>query len=71
MVVKLNAKKLFVILAKQKVTVQELAKAAGCSTTTLQRISIDEEKNKPLQTVTVGKLAAALDVDVTELLADA
>lgn len=70
MVVKLNAKKLFVILARQKVTVQELAEAAGCSTTTLQRINVDEKKNKPLQTVTVGKLAAALNVDVAELLAE-
>ncbi len=66
MVFRIDVKKLFALCASKQMTVRELAEIAKCSTATLMRAC----KNKPLRALTVGKLAAALNVDVTELLAE-
>ena len=64
---KLNRRKLLRLVAKKKLTQVQLAKLAGIADSTVSRILT---RNQPVQLVTVGKLAAALGVDIFEILDD-
>lgn len=57
--------KLDTALAKNCMTLKELSKKSKVSTAVLYKVG--KEKGN-LRTVTVGKIAKALDVDVTELI---
>lgn len=62
----LSIERLRIATARKQMTVAELLKLAHVSTLTWQRI----KRNSEVNTKTAGKLAAVLDVDVTELLAN-
>ncbi len=62
----LNTKKIEVALARKEKTFSELYKDARISTVTAGRV----RKGLPVQPKIAGKLAAALGVDVSELIDD-
>lgn len=61
----INKMKLDTILAKNCMTLRELSEKSKVSTAVLYKIGKDSSN---LRTVTVGKIAKALNVDVTELI---
>lgn len=63
---KIDKKKLYLVCADKCLSVSETVKKAGCSTMTYHRIN----NEKPLQSVTVGKIAKFLCVDAKELVED-
>lgn len=62
---KINKNNLDTALAKNCMTLKELSEKSKVATAVLYKIGKD---NSNLRTVTVGKIAKALNVDVTELL---
>jgi DNA-binding Xre family transcriptional regulator len=63
---KINKKKYLILLAKKCMTVTELARLSGVSTVTLGKLR-NGSVGKP---ETIGKIAKALEVDVTDLIED-
>lgn len=63
---KINQQKLDILMAKQCIDKMTLAEKAGLKYPTIRR-ACQREGTRPS---TVGKIAKALDVDVTELLED-
>ena len=64
---KLNRRKLLRLVAEKKLTQVQLAELAGIADSTVRRILT---RNQSVQLVTAGKLAAALGVDIFEILDD-
>ena len=64
---KIDIKKLEIIQARECMTAKEIEKKAEISHLTYLRIKKGTNQTKPL---TVGKIAKALNCDVTELLED-
>lgn len=62
---KINKNNLDTALAKNCMTLKELSEKSKVATAVLYKIGKD---NSNLRTVTVGKIAKALNCDVTELL---
>lgn len=56
--------KLQLLLAEKQLTSKELAEKAGVSQLTITKI-MQDKKVKP---ITIGKIAAALDIDPVELI---
>ena len=63
---KVNRKKLLLEMAKSCLSVADLAKKAKMPISTLNRLMAGKE----VFPVTAGKVARALDVDVTEIIED-
>ena len=63
---RLDERKLLLGMARAKITDRELSEKSGVSRPTLTALKSGRQKAKP---ATIGKLAAALGVDVTEILA--
>lgn len=60
---------LFVIMGeKRRMKIIDLSRKSGVSTTTISKIRNDFEGTKKLKLETIANLAAALEVDVTDLL---
>ena len=64
---KLNLKKLELLMAEKCIETRELAKRIGVSESTISKIKNGKQNAKP---VTIGKLAKGLNCDVTKLLED-
>ena len=62
---RLNVQKLLLAMARVKITDSELCDAAGVPKSTFSNIKAGKRNAKP---VTLGKLAEALRVDVSELV---
>ena len=62
---KINKKKLETVMAQNCIGILELANISNISRTVLFRIG---KKNSNLRPTTVGKIAKALNCDVTELI---
>lgn len=62
---KINLKKLELVMAKNCLQLSELSKKAKVSKAIFQKIG---KENSNLRPATIGKIAKALDVDVTELI---
>lgn len=63
---KLDKKKIFLLMARRGFTHQGLAEKVGCARQTLYRLENGGECRPEM----LGRIAKALDVDVTEILAD-
>ena len=63
---KTDKKKLYIAMARAQLSREELANKAGLPITTLSGVF----QHKNCRPVTVGKVAAALGVDVTEINED-
>ncbi|MBO5637676.1 MAG: helix-turn-helix domain-containing protein [Acidaminococcaceae bacterium] len=61
---KIDAKKLFIMLARRQMSAAELQAAARITANTMKRIA----DGGGVQAVTAGKIADALEIDVTEIL---
>lgn len=61
----INAKKLETAMASKMLTAKMLAEKSGVSDVTITRVKNGIQKPKP---VTIGKLAKALEVGVTEII---
>lgn len=64
---KLNKKKILVLLARSGKTMTELAKDYGCTQQSISALLLRSDRVKP---ITAGKIAKALGVDVTEIIED-
>ena len=64
--IKLDGRKLNIELARHEMSVTQLAEAAGINRTSIAAI----RKTGVCKTTTAGKLARALGIDVTEIMAD-
>lgn len=64
---KVNAMNLKKIMAEKILTIAELSRLAGVSATSINQIL---NHNRKANTATVGKLAAALNVDVREIITE-
>lgn len=62
---KLDPKKLQFLMAVKCMEVKKLSKISGLHECTISKIKIGSQNAKP---VTIGKIAKALEVDVTELI---
>ena len=62
---KIDLRKLLIVMARKKITDTELCAAAGIPKSTFSNIKGGKRNPKP---VTIGKLAEALSVDVVELV---
>ena len=62
---KLNNRKLQILMAKRILTVNELASKTGFSRIHIGRLISGKSAGKP---ASIGKIAAALDVDVTDII---
>lgn len=62
---KIDIKKFELLLAEKCIETRELSKISGLAETTITRIKKGQQNAKP---VTIGKIARALNVDVTDLL---
>lgn len=62
---KLDKNKLDLLLCRKQLTIADVAKLAGISTTTL---STSYSKGEGIRPKTVGKICCALDIDVTEIM---
>jgi transcriptional regulator with XRE-family HTH domain len=62
---KIDSRKLDLIMAEQCLTSEELSKITGVSQPSLSRFRRDMQKPRP---ATIGKIAAALKVPVTAIL---
>lgn len=66
---KLNIRALKITLARKKMSVKELAEMAGISYNTISSwLKTNSNRNPSLKML--GKISAALEVDVTELIED-
>lgn len=63
---KINSLKLSIVMAEKELNYSELSRLSNVSRTSLSYISSGKNCNP----ATVGKIAKALEVDVTELLED-
>lgn len=61
----IDVKKLDKAMASKMFTLKELSKESGVSNVTIIRLKNGTQKPKP---ITVGKIAKALGVDVTEII---
>lgn len=66
MLFRIDKKKLFLACANRCLGTSEAIKAAGCSTMTFQRIN----NEKPVQSVTIGKIAKFLGVKPSDIIAE-
>ncbi len=66
MLFKIDKKKLFLACANMCLGTSEAIKAAGCSTMTFHRIN----NEKPVQSVTIGKIAKFLGVNPSDIIAE-
>lgn len=64
---RIDKRKLDLELARRSMTVGELRKRSGVPPATITRIINGTRKGRP---VTIGRIAAALDIDPKELLVD-
>lgn len=61
---KLNYNAIFLLMARNNMSITELAKKLGCTSSATTRIL----RSKKTQSKTAGKLATALGVDVSEIV---
>lgn len=66
MLFRIDKRKLFLACANVCKGTSEVIKEAGCSTMTFQRIN----NNKPVQSVTIGKIAKVLGVKPADIIAE-
>ena len=66
MLFRIDKKKLYLACANMCLGTSEAVRAAGCSTITFQRIN----NEKPVQSVTIGKIAKVLGVKPSEIIAE-
>lgn len=62
---KLDYKKVDLILARKQMMIKELSQLSGIAESALVKIKKGKQIPRP---ATIGKIAKALDVDVTELI---
>lgn len=61
----INQAALYYALARNQMTLKELAKKAGVNPVTLTRLSKNMQRPQP---ITIGKLSEALGIDPSELI---
>lgn len=65
-ILKIDKIKFNILLAKNQITIKDLANKSGLHVATLRRVA----RGKVFTPLTVGKIARALDVEVVDLLAN-
>jgi DNA-binding Xre family transcriptional regulator len=66
MLFRIDRKKLYLACANMCLSTSEAIKEAGCSTMTFHRIN----NGKPVQSVTIGKIAKFLGVKPSDIIAE-